>query len=123
MVAVGPTPPHVAVLPTPPAGLAYVGVPPADRQAGPGIHWRVPPHWTGRYVTDADRLAEVLAPAATAVHGPTALALQCRICWDTVPRAHAVTAHGRLTAADRYPRRLTAHRACARHMVIDEEER
>ncbi|GAA4663338.1 hypothetical protein GCM10023324_12390 [Streptomyces youssoufiensis] len=112
--------PRVTVLPSPPTGLAYVGVPAADRQAGPGLHWRVPPDWDGRYIAAPGTLAEALAPAIIAVHGPEALAMQCRVCRRAVPRADAVTALGRLTADDPYPQRLVAHRECARHMIVEE---
>ncbi|MFT2018394.1 hypothetical protein ACMA1D_21520 [Streptomyces sp. 796.1] len=114
--------PHVAAFPLAPepTHIAYIGVPPAARRGGPGIHWRRPNGWTGRYVVaDTELLARALAAAVTSVHGPDALARQCRVCRQTVPHTHAVTAIGTPNATDHRPRRLIAHRDCARGMTIE----
>ncbi|GAA4694938.1 hypothetical protein [Streptomyces youssoufiensis] len=61
--------PHVTVLPARP-GIHYVGVPPAHRRTGPGLHWHVPHNWSGRYLTEPAYLAAALTPAVHAAHGP-----------------------------------------------------
>ncbi|RNG38030.1 hypothetical protein [Streptomyces botrytidirepellens] len=42
------------------AEVSYIGVPPAGRTEGPGLHWRIPVG-PDRYLTDLERLCEALA--------------------------------------------------------------
>ncbi len=62
---------HVAVLPARP-GTHYVGIPPAHRRTGPGLHWHVPHNWSGRYLTEPAYLAAALTPPSTPPTAPTA---------------------------------------------------
>ncbi|MET7933505.1 hypothetical protein [Streptomyces sp. NPDC005322] len=56
---------QVGVLSPPLAEVTYVGVPPAARTRGPGLHWRLPVG-PGQYFTGAVRLRDALVQAVTA---------------------------------------------------------
>lgn len=99
---------HVAVLGAEP-GTHYVGVPPTHHRAGPGLHWRFPADWSGRYLA-----GEVLVSAVRIAHGPDALAAQCPLCERELEPTDAVTVTGCSGPADAAPRPLEVHPACAR---------
>ncbi|MEU3962864.1 hypothetical protein AB0F42_24170 [Streptomyces buecherae] len=108
--------PYVTVLPArTDTSATYLGVPPAGRHNSPGLHWRVPGGWSGQYLSRPAILSAALAPAVLAVHGADALPLRCQVCDRAVEWDRAVTAVGRRHPDDPVRRRLTTHRACARH--------
>ncbi|MFD4999775.1 hypothetical protein [Streptomyces buecherae] len=104
---------HVAVLGAGP-GTHYVGVPPTHHRAGPGLHWRFPADWSGRYLAHPYYLGAVLASAVRIAYGPDAVIAQCPLCERELERADAVTVSGRSGPADSTPRTLEVHPACAR---------
>ncbi|MFH8369210.1 hypothetical protein [Streptomyces sp. NPDC018031] len=55
--------PRVQVLGRTAREMAYVGVPPAHRQSGPALHWRIPPTTDGRWLTEPEALHTALTGA------------------------------------------------------------
>ncbi|MFE6775295.1 hypothetical protein [Streptomyces sp. NPDC057702] len=84
---------HVAVL-GPGPGTHYVGIPSPHRRSGPGVHWRLPVGWSGRYLAQPYYLGAVLASAVRFAHGPQALTPACPVCADEPPRTTPLPPHG-----------------------------
>ncbi|WP_459248233.1 hypothetical protein [Streptomyces youssoufiensis] len=90
---------HVALL-GPGPGTHYVGVPSAHRNTGPGLHWRLPVDWSGRYLAEPRHLGAILASAVRFAHGAAALSSPCPVCVGKPSRTEEASAGDRSGPAE-----------------------
>ncbi|MFD4995003.1 hypothetical protein [Streptomyces buecherae] len=102
---------HVALL-GPGPGTHYVGVPSALRHAGPGLHWRLPRDWSGRYLVQPQHLGAILASAVRFAHGAVALSSPCPVCEGEASRTEGAPAGDRPGPAELTACCLEANSAC-----------
>ncbi|MBB5935851.1 hypothetical protein [Streptomyces zagrosensis] len=100
----------------------YLAVPPNQRRSGPGLHWRIPRHWSGRYLARPSYLSTVLATAIAFTHGLDALPQKCPICDRSLTPDEAVSVMGRRYPTDALTRPLSVHSNCARQARLTAQE-